>query len=119
MQLARAGGGAAGDLAKLILALDALEFGERGEGLEIGALPVAFGREVAVGLDQGGEVFHGEDFFVRAESLKQALQIEPFPRRAGLQHAVIQIEAVHVNQAALFWRRRGCWWLGRVGHVLV
>lgn len=70
LQLARAGGGAAGDLAKLILALDALELGERGEGLEIGALPVAFGREVAVGLDQGGEVFDSDDFFIRAESLE-------------------------------------------------
>ena len=44
LQLAWAGGGAAGDLAELVFAFDALKFGKRGEGLEIGALPVAFGR---------------------------------------------------------------------------
>jgi hypothetical protein len=116
LQLARASGGATRYLAELILALDALEFGERGEGFEIGALPVALGREVAIGFDQGGEVFDSDDFFVWAESLKEALQIEPFPRRGGLQHAIVEVEAVHVNQAALFRRRGGCWWWGRVGH---
>ena len=117
MQLARAGGGAAGDRAELILALDALEFGEGGEGLEIGALPVAFGREVAVRFDQGGELLDGDDFFVGADRLEEALEVDPFPSRAGFQHAVIKIEAIHVNEAAPFRHRRGSgWWLGRVGH---
>jgi hypothetical protein len=70
LQLAGASGGATGYLAELVFTFDALEFGKCGEGLEIGALPVAFGRKVAIGFDEGGEVVDSDDFFIRAESLK-------------------------------------------------
>jgi hypothetical protein len=73
LQLPGAVGGPAGDLAELVLPLNALEFGKRGEGSEVHALPVTLGGEVAVGFDQGGEIFDAYDVFVRAEGIEEAL----------------------------------------------
>jgi hypothetical protein len=65
-------GGSAGHKPKLVLVFDTLEFGKRGDGLEIGAVSVAFGGKMALWLDQGLEILDSYYVLVRVDGLEEA-----------------------------------------------